>query len=61
MMLAPHLARLLSGDISSEHFTVRELAVPEGLVGQTVERLGRETGALVVAIWRGRSDPRWRC
>ena len=53
MMLAPHLDRLLSGDISSEHFTVREVTVPERLVGQTVEHLGRETGALVVAIWRG--------
>ncbi|MHA0035963.1 potassium channel family protein [Deinococcus sp. PESE-13] len=53
MMLAPHLARLLSGDVSSEHFTVRELDVPAALVGQTVEHLGRSTGALVVAVWRG--------
>ena len=53
MMLAPHLARLLAGDVSSEHFTVRELSVPAALVGQTVEQLGRDTGALVVAIWRG--------
>ena len=53
MMLAPNLARLLAGDVSSEHFTVRELGVTPALAGQTVEQLGRETGALVVAIWRG--------
>lgn len=59
-MLAPHLARLLSGDLSSEHFTVREVTVPPGFVGQSVEQLGRETGALVVAIWRGQQAVRGR-
>lgn len=53
MMLAPNLSRLLAGDISSEHFTVREVGISAALVGQTVEQLGRRTGALVVAIWRG--------
>ncbi|GHF39148.1 voltage-gated potassium channel [Deinococcus metalli] len=53
MMLAPRLARLLSGDVTSEHFAVREVSVPETLVGRTVADLGRETGALVVAVWRG--------
>lgn len=52
MMLAPRLSRLLSGDVVSEHFTIRELSVPPGMVGRTVAELGRETGALVVAIWR---------
>ena len=52
MMLAPRLSRLLSGDVVSEHFTIRELSVPPALVGRTVADLGRETGALVVAIWR---------
>lgn len=52
MMLAPRLSRLLSGDVTSDHFTVREITVPESLVGRTVGDLGRETGALIVAIWR---------
>ncbi|MBZ9713362.1 potassium channel family protein [Deinococcus multiflagellatus] len=52
MMLAPRLSRLLSGDVSSEHFTIRELGVPPALVGRTVAELGRDTGALVVAVWR---------
>lgn len=52
MMLAPRLARLLSGDVTSDHFTVREITVPASLVGRTVGELGRETGALIVAIWR---------
>lgn len=53
MMLAPRLSRLLSGDVTSDHFAVREIGVPDALVGRTVADLGRETGALVVAVWRG--------
>lgn len=52
LMLAPRLSRLLSGGLNSEHFTVREIGVPQTLVGRTVEQLGRETGALVIAVWR---------
>ncbi len=52
MMLAPNLARFLNGGVASEHFTVREVTLPAGYVGRMVSDLGRETGALVVAIWR---------
>lgn len=52
LMLAPHLANLLSGHVTSEHFTVREISVPGKLVGQTIAELGRSTGALIVAVWR---------
>lgn len=60
MMLAPRLSRLLSGDVTSEHFTVREVSVPEAGVGRTVAELGRETGALVVAVWRAGQPLRGR-
>ncbi|WP_189104431.1 potassium channel family protein [Deinococcus knuensis] len=60
MMLAPRLSRLLSGDVTSDHFIIREIGVPDALVGQTVEALGRETGALIVAIWRGGQPLRCR-
>ncbi|MGM9320798.1 potassium channel family protein [Deinococcus aquaticus] len=60
MMLAPRLSRLLSGDVTSDHFIIREISVPDTLVGQTVEALGRETGALIVAIWRGGQPIRCR-
>lgn len=52
MMLAPQLSRLLSGDVTSDHFTVREISVPDSLVGRTIADLGRQTGALIVAVWR---------
>lgn len=52
MMLAPNLSRLLSGSVTSDHFTVREITVPESLVGRTIAELGQQTGALIVAIWR---------
>lgn len=52
MMLAPRLSRLLSSGVTSEHFTIREITVPDRLVGRTIGELGRETGALIVAIWR---------
>lgn len=52
LMLAPHLSRFLAGTVASEHFTVREVSVPPRFVGQSVEELGKQTGALVVAIWR---------
>ncbi|TSA82470.1 potassium channel protein [Deinococcus detaillensis] len=52
LMIAPHLARFLSSDLDSSHFTVREGAVPSGYVGKTIEQFGQDSGALVVAIWR---------
>lgn len=52
MMLAPRLSRLLSGNVTSDHFTVREISVPDALVGRTIAELGRQTGALIVAVWR---------
>lgn len=52
LMLAPHLARFLSSDLDSSHFTVREGAVPTSYVGKTIEQFGQDSGALVVAIWR---------
>lgn len=52
MMLAPHLHRFLSGSAASEHFMVREVTLPPQRAGQTIEQLGRETGVLVVAVWR---------
>ena len=62
LMLAPHLSRFLSGGLDSDHFTVRETAVPDSYIGQSIERFGQQSGALVVAIWRGgqalRAHPR---
>ncbi|GGQ98803.1 potassium channel family protein [Deinococcus ruber] len=52
LMLAPHLAQFLHGTAASDHFTVREIAVPEPDVGRSVEAFGQRSGALVVAIWR---------
>lgn len=52
MLLAPHLHRFLNETRHSEHFAVREMSLPAGRAGQTIEQLGLETGALVVAIWR---------
>lgn len=60
MMLAPRLSRLLSGGVNSEHFTVREVPVAPERVGHTIEQLGRETGALVIAVWRGGQPVRAR-
>lgn len=60
MMLAPQLSRLLSGGVNSDHFTVREITVPERLVGRTIAELGRETGALIIAIWRDGQPVRGR-
>ena len=53
LMLAPHLSRFLSGGLESDHFTVRESAVPPGYIGQSIEHFGQQSGALIVAIWRG--------
>ncbi len=60
MMLAPQLSRLLSDGVSSDHFTVREIGVPERLTGRSVADLGRETGALIIAIWRDGQPVRGR-
>ncbi|WP_425147620.1 potassium channel family protein [Deinococcus sp.] len=52
LMLAPNLSRFLHGAVASDHFTVREMAVPEAEVGASVEAFGQRSGALVVAVWR---------
>ncbi len=52
MMLAPRLSRFLSGDVASDHFTIREISVPDNLIGHSISELGQATGALIVAIWR---------
>ena len=52
LMIAPHLAKFIGGSLESDHFTVRESAVPESYVGQSIEHFGQASGALVVAIWR---------
>ncbi|WP_291427006.1 TrkA family potassium uptake protein [Deinococcus sp.] len=52
MMLAPQFSRLLSGGATSDHFTVREIGVGQLLIGRSIEQLGRDTGALVIGIWR---------
>ncbi len=52
LMIAPHLAKFIGGPLESGHFTVRESAVPESYVGQSIEHFGQASGALVVAIWR---------
>ncbi|ULH15752.1 potassium channel protein [Deinococcus sp. KNUC1210] len=52
LMLAPNLSRFLHGAVASDHFTVREITVPEPDVGRSVEAFGQRCGALVVAVWR---------
>ncbi|GAA3998240.1 potassium channel protein [Deinococcus rubellus] len=53
LMIAPNLVHFLSGSLDSGHFTVREMAVPPAYVGRSIEQFGQDSGALVVAIWRG--------
>ncbi len=60
LMLAPHLARFLSGGLESDHFTVRETPLPAEYVGASIEQFGQASGALVVAIWRGNQPLRAR-
>ena len=52
LMIAPHLAKFIGGPLETDHFTVRESAVPESYVGRSIEHFGQASGALVVAIWR---------
>ncbi len=53
LMISPTLSRFLGGGLESDHFTVRETAVPSGYIGKSIEQFGQGSGALVVAIWRG--------
>lgn len=60
LMIAPNLASFLGSTLDPDHFTVREMAVPPAYVGRSIEQFGQDSGALVVAIWRGNQALRAR-